>query len=333
MNLVAFLQELVIKGWKFWTEDEQVRFRAPELEPTAEILAQLKQNRAQILELLQEQSEILEVYPLSYNAKILWFSWQLAPQSYKDNVSFAVRIYSQVDIRSWQQAFQGLKQRHPILRSTFPKVGEQPIQQVHQNQALDFLQIDASTWSEDQLHQKAQEAHRHPFDITTEPVMRVRWFTCSEQDHMMLVTIHQIAGDGWSANLIVKELLQLYQAQRSGVEASLPPLKHSYPDYVRWQRELVESPEGESLWNYWQEKLAGELPVLNLPTDRSRSTIQIDKGGSYPFKLSEKLTEQLKQLAQKEEATLYMTALGSLSSASFSLHSSRGYFSGFSHFW
>ena len=233
MNLVEFLQDLVIKGWEFWVEDEQVCFRAPDLESTAGILAQLKQKKAQILELLQERSEILEVYPLSYGAKGLWFLWQLAPQSHTYNASVALRIHSQVDIKIWQQVFQSLRRRHPMLRSTFPKVGEQPIQQVHQNQALDFLQIDASTWSEDKLHEKAQEAHRHPFDITTEPIMRVRWFTRSEIDHIMLVTIQHIAWDGWSRNLIVKELPQLYQAQFSGVEASLPPLKCSYPDYVR----------------------------------------------------------------------------------------------------
>ncbi|NET54733.1 MAG: hypothetical protein F6K47_00530 [Symploca sp. SIO2E6] len=309
MSLVEFLQDLVIKRWEFWIEDEQVCFRAPELESTAVILTQLKQRKAQILELLQEQSEILEVYPLSYGAKGLWFLWQLAPQSYNYNVSVALRIYSQVDIRSWQQAFQSLKQRHPMLRSTFPKVGEQPIQQVHQNQPLDFLQIDAATWSEDQLHEKVQEAHQHPFDITTEPVMRVRWFTRSEQDHIMLVTIQHIAWDGWSRNLIVKELPQLYQAQVSGMEVSLPPLKYSYPDYVRWQTELLEGPKGESLWNYWQAKLAGELPVLNLPIDRPRLPLQTDNGGSYSFKLSAKLTEQLKQLAQTEDVTLYMLLL------------------------
>jgi|GEM_PF-401820 len=309
MSLVEFLQELVIQGWEFWLEDQQVCFRAPELESTAGILAQLKQKKAQILKLLQERSEILNVYPLSYGAKGLWFLWQLAPQSHTYNASIALRIYSQVDIRIWQEVFQSLRQRHPILRSTFPKVGEQPIQQVHQNQPLDFLEIDASTWNEDQLRQKVQIAHRHPFDITTEPIMRVRWFTCSEQDHIMLITIQHIAWDGWSRNLIVKELPQLYQAICSGVESSLPPLKYSYSDYVLWQRELLGSPKGERLWNYWQEKLAGELPVLNLPTDKPRPPIQTDNGGSYSFRLSQKLTEQLKQLAQQEEATLYMLLL------------------------
>ena len=235
--------------------------------------------------------------------------WQLSPQRHNYNASFSVRIYSLVDITIWQQVFQALRERHPLLRSTFPKLGQQPIQQLHQHQDLDFLQIDASSWSEEELNKKVVAAHRYPFNLETEPVMRVRWFTCSEQDHIMLLTIHHIALDGWSCNLVAKELPQLYQAQLNGIEASLPPLQYSYQDYVSWQRELIEGEEGEQLWNYWQQKLSRELPVLNLPTDRPRPPIQTDNGGSYPFKLSEKLTGQLKELAQTEGATLYMTLL------------------------
>mgnify|MGYP001106864068 CR=1 FL=1 len=333
MNLVEFLQQLVIKGWQFWTEGEQVRFRAPETRLTAEIIDRLKQNKTKILELLQERSEIFDVYPLSYGAEGLWFLWKLAPQNYAYNLSFAIRIHSQVDISIWQQVFKTLQQRHPILKSTFPKVGEQPIQWKHQNQELDFLHIDASTWNEDDLYQRVLEAHRHPFNLETESVMRVRWFTRSDLDQIMSVTIHHIAWDGWSLNLIVKELPQLYQALLTNQDlhkttiysreerqlsptdgvlfetVSLSPVKHSYQDYVRWQRNLIEGKKGEHHWNYWQKKLAGELPVLNLPTDRLRPPIQSYNGAVYPFKISQKLTQQLNELARKEEATLYMTLL------------------------
>ncbi|WP_293072699.1 amino acid adenylation domain-containing protein, partial [Moorena sp. SIO4A5] len=309
MNLVEFLQNISLKGVKLWCDGEKLRTGGSQEVLTPDVIAQLKQHKTQILQLLQEQPDILQVYPLSYGQKNIWFLWQLAPQGHHYNLSFAIRIYSQADIITWQQTFKVLRQRHPLLRSTFPKVSEQAVLQVHQNQELDFLQIDATTWSEDELHKRVTEAHRHPFDLEKEPVMRVRCFTCSEQEQVLLLTIHHIAWDGWSMNLIIKELPQLYQAQRAGVEASLPELKHSYQDYVRWQRELVESQEGESLWDYWQQKLAGELPVLNLPTDRKRPPIQTYNGGSYPFKLSEKLTQQLKTLAQKEDVTLYMLLL------------------------
>ena len=309
MNLIEFLQDLSIKGVKLWSDEGKLRTGGSQEVLTTDVMAELEQYKSEILQLLNENPDISQVHPLSYGQKDLWFLWQLSPQGHNYNVSFSVRIYSKVDLTIWQQVFQALRERHPLLRSTLPKLGQQPIQQLHQHQELDFLKIDASSWSEEELNKKVVEAHRHPFNLETEPVMRVRWFTCSEQDHIMLLTIHHIALDGWSCNLIAKELPQLYQAQLNGLEASLPPLQHSYQDYVSWQKELVEGEEGEQLWNYWQQRLAGELPVLNLPTDKPRPPIQTDNGGSYPFKLSEKLTEQLKELAQTEGATLYMTLL------------------------
>ncbi|AOW98531.1 hypothetical protein BJP34_02900 [Moorena producens PAL-8-15-08-1] len=309
MNLIKFLQDLSIKGVKLWNDGGKLRTEGYQEVLTTDVMAELEQYKSEILQLLRENPDISQVHPLSYGQKYLWFLWELSPQGHNYNVSFSVRIYSKVDITIWQQVFQALRERHPLLRSTFPKLGEQPIQQLHQHQELDLLQIDASSWSEEELNKKVVEAHRHPFNLETEPVMRVRWFTCSEQDHIMLLTIHHIALDSWSWNLIAKELPQLYQAQLNGLEASLAPLQYSYQDYVNWQRELIEGQEGEQLWNYWQQRLGGELPVLNLPTDKPRPPIQTDNGGSYPFKLSEKLIEQLKELAQTEGATLYMTLL------------------------
>ena len=308
MNLIEFLQDLSLKGVKFWSDEGKLRTGGSQEVLTTDVIAQLKQYKPEILELLKENPDIFQVYPLSYGQKGLWFLWQLSPQNHNYNLSFALRIYSKVDIIILQKVFQALRERHPLLRSTFPQLREQPIQKLHQSQELDFLQINASSWSEEELNKKVVEAHRHPFDLETS-IMRVRWFTCSEANHVMLMTIHHIALDGWSYNLIAKELPELYQAQLTGIEASLPTLKHFYQDYVSWQKELVEGQKGEQLWKYWQQKLGGELPVLNLPTDRPRPPIQSDNGATYLFKLSEKLTEQLKELSQIEGATLYMTLL------------------------
>jgi len=309
MNLVEFLQNLSLKGVKLWIDGGKLKTGGSQEVLTPEVIAQLKEYKSEILEILRGNPDVLQVHPLSYGQKGIWFLCELAPQSHNYNASFAIRMYSLVNIITWQQAFQALRERHPLLRSTFPQFGEQPIQQVHQHQKLDFLEIDASSWSEEELYKKVVEAHRYPFKLETEPVMRVRLFTRSVRDHVMLVTIHHLAWDGWSANLIVKELPLLYQAKLNGIEVSLPTLKHSYQDYVSWQQELVGSTEGESLWNYWKQKLAGELPVLNLPTDRPRPPIPTENGGSYSFKLSENLTQELKKLAQAEDVTLYTILL------------------------
>ena len=268
MNLIEFVQDLSIQGWKLWIEDEQLCIDAPENESFESIFSQLKQHKIELIELLKQQPHVLQVSPLSYGQQGLWFLWQLSPRSHAYNVSFAVRIYAEIDLSLWQQVFAIFRHRHPILCSTFSKRGRGSIQQTHPQQSLDFLQIDASGWNEDKLHAQVVAAHRHPFNLEAGPVMRVRWFTCSVEDHVLLVSIHHIVLDGTSAHLMIKELSDIHQALRSGVEPSLPSLTHTYQDYVHWQQELVAGPEGERLWNYWKQQLAGELPVLNLPTDR-----------------------------------------------------------------
>ncbi len=276
---------------------------------TSEVIDQRKPHKAQTLQLPQDIPDTSNIYHLSYGQKALWFLWQLAPESHAYNVSAATRICALVDIEAMHKAFAGLIERHSILRSTFPQRGSEPVYQVHQNQELDFLVFDASSWSEEELKAKVVENHQLPFDLERDPVMRVRWFTLSKSEHVMLLTIHHIACDGWSIDLLIQELSQLYQSQKAGVEPSLPSLKHCYQDYVRWQKELLEGAKGEKLWNYWQEKLGGDLPVLNLPTDRPRSPVQTYNGASSKFKLSDKLTEQLKHLAQREGVTSYVLLL------------------------
>ncbi|MEH1847549.1 MAG: amino acid adenylation domain-containing protein, partial [Nostoc sp.] len=309
MNLVEFLQNLVIKGWKFWNEGERLYYDAPSEQSTSSVLALLKQYKAAILQLLQERPDIFYVYPLSYGQRALWFLWQLAPESHAYNVSFAARICSVVDMTAMSKAFTALRERHSILRTTFLELEGELIQQVHQNQELDLLQIDASSWSEEQLKAKVISAHQIPFNLETGPVMRVRWFSCSDFKHVLLVSMHHIASDAWSLDMLIHELSALYQAQQATVEVSLTPLEHSYRDYVIWQRKILCGDQGEKLWNYWAHQLAGDLPALNLPTDRQRKPVQTYNGATHKFKLSSHLTEQLKGLAQTKRVTFYMILL------------------------
>ena len=309
MNLVKFLQKLVIKGWKFWNEGERMYYDAPREQSASSVLAQLKQHKAEILQLLRDRPDIFNIHPLSHGQRGLWFLWQLEPLSAAYNQVFTSRICDDVNVTNLRSAFEKLLERHPSLRSTFPKLGEEPIQQIHQEQKVDFQQIDASAWSETELYSSVTQESQRPFDLEHESVIRVRLFTCSQKEHILLLTIHHIATDGWSLDIILSELPKLYQAQQDGVLASLPTLKHSYSDYVNSQKKMLQSSQGEKLWSYWQEKLKGELPALNLPTDKPRPPIQTYNGASINFQLSDQLTQHLKQLANSSDATLYMTLL------------------------
>ncbi|MFE1744071.1 amino acid adenylation domain-containing protein [Coleofasciculus sp. H7-2] len=269
-----------------------------------------QEKRALLARLLQEKASKAKFqYPLSYGQQILWLLYQNAPESPAYNVAFTARIRGNVDIFALRKAFQMLSDRHPSLRNTFAIQNNEPVQEVHGYQEVYFEQIDAATWNADELARQVFKTYQRPFNLEQEPVMRVNLFTRSVEEHILLLTIHHIACDGWSIWLILDELRVLYSAAKQGTSASLPALTLTYGDYVRWQNEMLAGADGERLWTYWQKQLAGELPMLNLPTDRPRPPVQTFNGASHPFRLTQELTQQLLQLSQAEGTTLYMTLL------------------------
>jgi amino acid adenylation domain-containing protein len=309
MSLAEFLQELVIKDWKFWNENNRLRYSAPQEESNSSVLEQLKQHKSEILQLLQEQPDIFNVYSLSYGQQALWFLWQLAPESHAYNISLPLHICSELNLTAIEEALQILIKRHPLLRTSFSKIVNEPIQQVNQNWEIDLLKIDASTWSKNELKEKVIEAHQTIFDLEKGSIMRVRCFTSSNEEHILLITIHHIACDRLSLGILLQELLQLYQAQQTGIEINLPLIKHSYQDYVNWEKNALAGTQGEKLWNYWQKQLAGNLPILNLSTDRKRFPIQTYNGTSHKFKLSSGLIDRVKEQAKSLGVTFYTILL------------------------
>ncbi|MGD0207573.1 MAG: amino acid adenylation domain-containing protein [Verrucomicrobiota bacterium] len=280
--------------------------------PAARPIADLSPNekRALLAQLLRKKvSGSQSFYPLSDNQQGIWFLCQFAPESSIYNVSFAARIRSAVDIPAFRRAFQALVDRHPSLRTTIAVHSGIPVQQIHEHQPVHFEETDASTWRGDELQTRLVEETQRRFDLERGPVMRVSLFTRSAQEHILLLVIHHIVVDFWSLAVILNELGVLYPAEKAGRPAALPPLDLQYTDFVRWQTEMLASPAGERLWDYWKKQLAGPLPVLNLPTDRPRPPIQMFRGAQHDFTLNDELARRLRALAKAEGATLYMVLL------------------------
>ena len=263
-----------------------------------------------LVQLLREKRSSQErLYPLSYNQQGIWFLSQLAPESMVYNVSFAARIGSEVNIPALRRAFQALVDRHPCLRTNFSVHGGKPMQRTHQKAHVQFEEVDASSWSRKELQPRlVDEAHR-AFDLQQEPLLRVLVYSRSAREHFLLLVVHHIVIDFWSLAILLKELGALYSGETIGPPTELPPLDLQYSDYVRWQSQMLAGAEGERLWKYWQKRLAGPLPVLELPADHSRGAIQSHRGGSYEFSLTDELSSRLRAFAKNQGATLYVVML------------------------
>ncbi|MBE9128404.1 MULTISPECIES: non-ribosomal peptide synthetase [unclassified Coleofasciculus] len=237
--------------------------------------------------------------PLSQNQQVNWFLYQLEPQGLADKVFFALRIKSPVDSDVIKTAVQALINRHPSLRSTYGDRDGQLIQEIHDTVEVNLEEIDASLWSREDLNDQLLQAAKRPFNLEQDSVLRVSFFTRSATDHILLITIHKIACDWESLFILIDEFLTLYDQP----ETELPLLKQSYKNAVQREINRLNSSQGKKLKTYWQNQLAGELPVLELPTTNSRPPLRTYTGSSYRFEINQELTQQLRQLAQKEGVT------------------------------
>src|SRR5262249_51210093 len=138
---------------------------------------------------------------------------------------------------------------------------------------------------------------------------RIHLFKSSPHEHVLLLTMHHIVVDFWSIAIILSEFSALYAAGQPGVEEMLPALESQYLDYANWQTEMLAGSEGERLWTYWRQQLGGELPTLNLPTDRPRRQVQTFRGAAHAFRLDSTLTSQLKALTASAAEDLFTVLL------------------------
>src|SRR5262249_30107084 len=149
----------------------------------------------------------------------------------------------------------------------------------------------------------AAEAQQ-PFDLAEGPLMRIRLLRLSNIEHVLLLTLHHIISDGWSLGVLTSELGSLYEANLTRRPSPLAELTVQYADYAVWQREWLKGDVLQQQLSYWRETLAGDLPILELPSDRPRPSIQSYLGARYSARLPKRLLEALKQLSQREGATL-----------------------------
>ncbi len=251
-----------------------------------------------------------EEIPLSHGQQALWFLHRLNPKSAAYNVAAAARIQGALDTEALKQAFDALARRHDVLRTTFDVVDGKPTQRIHEDLTLDFTDTDASSWNGAKFDEWLAEEAFRPFDLSSGRLAwRVNLFKRPNDENVLLIVAHHVIVDFWSLAVIWQEVGELYTAQRQARQATLPHLQTSYADYVGRQSAILEGPEGERLWNYWQKQLGENLPVLNLPSDRPRPPVQSNRGAAYTFKLDSSLTSRLNTLARDHGATVYATLL------------------------
>jgi Condensation domain len=249
--------------------------------------------------------------PLSFAQQRLWFLDQLVPGNPFYNVPAAYRVRGGLRVEVLREAVTALVGRHESLRTTFSSRDGRPFQVVGREAALDWEAARVGgPDAEARARELADGEAARPFDLAAGPLLRVRVLELGADDHVVVVVMHHIVSDGWSMGVLVRELAALYRARLAGREDDpLPPLAVQYADFALWQREWLSGEVLESQLAYWAGQLAGLPPALELPADRPRPAVPTYRGATHTFTVPAPVTAALRDLAQREGATLYMTLL------------------------
>ncbi|HMG76892.1 MAG TPA: amino acid adenylation domain-containing protein, partial [Pyrinomonadaceae bacterium] len=202
---------------------------------------------------------------------------------------------------------------HESLRTSFSVIDSRAAQLISEPQPFplpvtDLAQLGA-TEREQMVQRLATEEANLPFDLRIAPLFRARLLQLTEQEQVLLVTMHHIVSDGWSMGVLIREVAALYTAFSEGKASTLPELPVQYGDYAVWQRERLQGEVLEEQLGYWREQLQGASAVLELPTDRSRPALQSYRGGTVKVEIGEETTREVNELSRREGVTLFMQLL------------------------
>ena len=253
--------------------------------------------------------------PLSFAQQRLWFLDQLTPHNSAYNIPVGFRINGPLNLSALQQSLNETVKRHESLRTNFINIDGQPVQVIAptrvQNLPIISIERFAEAEREFVVQRLANQEGRRAFDLASDSLFRTVVFRLGEQEHVLLAVMHHIISDGWSMNLLIRDVPLVYRALCQGVPSELPELPIQYADYASWQRQWLQGEVLEGQLSYWRNQLNGSLPQINLPTDRPRPSVLSLKGSTVLVEVPEWLTEKLRALSQSEGSTLFITLLAS----------------------
>jgi amino acid adenylation domain-containing protein/non-ribosomal peptide synthase protein (TIGR01720 family) len=253
--------------------------------------------------------------PMAPVQRAMWVTNQFLTSNALYNVPRILHIRGPLDVRALQIALDALVGRHEILRTSYPGNGTQssPIPLIAASGQIPIRPADlrglpaAERWPE--AMRLAAVQHDTPFDLGAGPVLRALLITLDEDSHVLALTQHHIATDGWSCALLLRELDELYSAAAENRPAALAALPIQYGDYAHWQASRLADGLEQRQLDYWRTALASTPQVLELPTDRPRPGDESHRGDTVSLTLSAELSARLRALAAEQHVTVYTVLL------------------------
>ncbi|WP_280381699.1 non-ribosomal peptide synthetase, partial [Nocardia wallacei] len=257
-----------------------------------------------------------ERIPLSLAQQRMWFLNRFDPESAVDNIPVVVRLSGLLDRQALHIAVADVLARHESLRTRYPEVNGAAYQEIVPTGRVipDLTPIEVT---ESELPLRLSELVLTGFDVTAEPPFRAGLFEISPTEHVLVVVVHHISGDGFSMGPFARDVMTAYGARVDGGEPAWRPLDVQYADFAIWQRQVLGSEDDPNSViaqqiSYWTEALAGAPEQLDLPSDRPRPAVASGRGGIHNFEISAETQAKLAELARARGATMFMVVHAAL---------------------
>ncbi|MGG0302265.1 amino acid adenylation domain-containing protein [Bacillus albus] len=255
--------------------------------------------------------------PLSFAQRRLWFLNCLEGPSPTYNIPLVIRLSGKLNEEALQGAFYDVVEKHETLRTIFPNVLGSSHQKILDMENLNLEMIKTKTCKEE-LENVLAEAVRYSFNLDVEPAVRLQLFTVNENEHVLLILLHHIVGDGWSLQPLTRDFTTSYKARCQGERAQLETLPVQYADYALWQQQLLGDETTEkslisTQLEFWKKELKGLPDQLELPTDYQRPIETSYQGETIHFQIDAGMHSRLVELARKNGVSLFMVLQAGLS--------------------
>ena len=329
MNIDELMTKLRDLKVNLQLDGEKLKISAPKGAINAALRDTLAENKAAIIANLRSakhavaqtvpvirQLETGEACPTSFAQGRLWFLDQLEPGKAFYNMPMAISLKGELHVPALINTLNTIVGRHDSLHTHFSAVNGKPVQVIDKDWKFELLQEDftsmASKARDELLNSRINEEALKPFDLEKDMLVRAKLLRLSEDEHVLLFTMHHIISDGWSMGVLFRELGTCYSAFSAGKEPELNALPIQYADFAAWQSEWLTGDVLTRQMDYWRERLQN-LPVLALPTDHLRPPVQTFNGAATLHELPKELCQQLNRFTQGEGVSLFMTLLAAFS--------------------
>ncbi len=324
MSLMELLTALRASKTRIWTEGDDLHIENANGGVPEDLLQEARSRECEILRLLKQMAPAQETermitpiprtgeMPLSFSEERLWFINQLEPHAPVYNIAQAFTLRGALDIRALEKSVERIIHRHESLRTTFISHNGKPMRVIADPEPY-FLPITNLNSASNEADKEAvdgwvAEKKDCHFDLEQGPLFRVDILRFSDEEHILTMVMHHIISDGWSIDILWRELSELYDTFRSGLPSQLADLPIQYADYAGWQRSRYDDMRSDQL-DYWRGQLQEAPRLLKLPLDRPRPYQQRYRGGRISLSLPPHLNAQIHAIGRQERATHFMTLL------------------------